>query len=188
MAARIAGVARVGAFVSVVMFAAPHGFAAPSRSDDACTGREAMPSQIRPFDCRVVALLTDGLKRSPTLRRIVDRIGELKGIVYIAEGHYVQPRSGRALTGALSHEVAMAGAHTVLRVTLALESGDRPIATLAHELQHAVEVLESPARNEAAVDALFERIGSHEYYGIFETGAAIGVEHTVARELVKNRP
>jgi hypothetical protein len=53
--------------------------------------------------------MIDGMARSATLRRVIDRIGELNGIVYIKDAYYVDPRTGRALSGALSHEITMAG-------------------------------------------------------------------------------
>ena len=100
------------------------------------------------------------MARSATLSREIERIGELNGIVYIKDAYYVEPRTGRVLSGALSHEVTMAGSHRVLHVTVAPESGDRCLITLAHELQHAIEVLEAKgAVTRVAVDRLFERIG-----------------------------
>jgi hypothetical protein len=119
-------------------------------------------------------LLVDGLAGPSTLPRIVDRIGEPNGVmyIYIEKGYQIQPRTKHVLSGALSHDVAMAGSHVILRVTVVLASGeDKPIVTLVYELHHAVEVLESrAARNEAAVGALFNRIGLHAFSGIVETG------------------
>ena len=77
------------------------------------------------------------------MRRVIDRIGELKGIVYVEDRYYVNERTRKVLSGALSHQVTMAGAHRVLHVMVAPESGDRRLLTLAHELQHAIEVLEA---------------------------------------------
>jgi hypothetical protein len=62
--------------------------------------------------------------------------------------------------------------------------GDRPIFILAHELQHAIEVLEAPhVSTEHDVDQLFERIGFHASAGDVETQAALDVERAVRREL-----
>jgi hypothetical protein len=63
------------------------------------------------------------------------------------------------------------------------------VATIAHELRHAAEVLEDPAvRTAADVTALFERIGYTVYAGVLETTAAEEIERTVARELRASRP
>ena len=162
---------------------------AQALATDSCTGRETLPELIRSSDCRIVARIAEGLRRSSTLRDIVDRIGELKGIVYVDEGSYRQPNTGRVLTGALSHEVRFAGVHTILRVRIANLRGDQTIATLGHELQHAVEVLEVPgARDEAAIDALFDRLGARVYDGIAETARARETELRIRRELAATRP
>jgi hypothetical protein len=128
------------------------------------------------------------MARSATFRWLVDRVGELNGIVYIKDGFYVNDSTKRVLSGALSHRISMPGAHRVLHVMVAPESGDRPLITMAHELQHAIEVLEAPdVATEAAVDQLFERIGMHAGTGIVETQAALNVERAVVRELSAKR-
>jgi len=119
---------------------------------------------------------------------VIDRVGELNGIVYIKDAYYVDPRTRRALSGALSHAITMAGTHRVLHVTVAPESGDRSLITLGHELQHAIEVLEAnDATTEAAVDRLFERIGVRVGASVMETTSAVAVQRAVARELSANR-
>jgi predicted transcriptional regulator len=82
----------------------------------------------------------------------------------------------------------MAGAHRVLNIVVAPESGDRSMITLAHELQHAIEVLEADdVTTETAVDRLFERIGARVGASIMETRSAVDVQRVVARELSRNR-
>jgi hypothetical protein len=154
----------------------------------ACAAREIVPDQLRPLDCLTAPIVTSGIARSATFRWLVDRVGELNGIVYIKASFYMNDHTKRVLSGALSHQISMAGAHRVLHVMVAPESGDRPIVTMAHELQHAIEVLEAPdVATEAAVDRLFERIGMHAGTGIFETQAALDVERAVVRELSAKR-
>jgi hypothetical protein len=153
-----------------------------------CAVREMVPGQLRPFSCRTAAIVANGLARSATFRGLVDRIGQLNGIVYITDRYYVNSQTRRVLSGALSHSVSMAGAHRVLHLMVAPESGDRPLITIAHELQHAIEVLEAPGVNtEAAVDQLFARIGVQVSAGIMETQAALDAERTVMRELSTSR-
>jgi hypothetical protein len=135
-----------------------------------------------------MAIVANGLARSATFRGLVDRVGQLNGIVYIEDRYYVNERTRRVLSGALSHRITIAGAHRVLHVIVAPESGDRRLVTMAHELQHAIEVLEqTDANTEAAVDAVFERIGVHTGAGIVETDAALGAERAVAHELLAQR-
>jgi hypothetical protein len=160
---------------------------ARSQSDpvpERCAARDAVPPQLRPLDCRLAAAIADGVERSATFRQLVERVGTLSGIVYIQLKLYVDPHTKRVLDGALSHSVTTAGAHRVLHVIVGAEQGDRPIVILAHELRHAIEVLEAPnVSTEDAVDRLFERIGTHTHSGVVETQAALDAERAVRREL-----
>jgi hypothetical protein len=132
--------------------------------------------------------MANGMVRSATLRRMVDRVGELNGIVYIEDRCYVNDRAGRVLSGALSHHITVAGAFRVLHLLVAPESGHRQLTTIAHELQHAIEVLEATeVTSDAAVDRLFERIGVNTSAGVIETQAAVDMERAVGRELSAKR-
>src|SRR5262245_38746631 len=127
-----------------------------------CAARQTVPVQLRPLDCRLATAIAGGLTRSATFRQLVERVGALNGIVYIHLKPYVNPQTRRELDGGLSHAVTTAGAFRLLHVMVGATQGDRPIAILAHELQHAIEVLEAPdVSTENAVDELFERIGTH---------------------------
>ncbi len=180
--------ARDAAIVAAALLTTVGGFAGQPASPNDCAARASLPEQIRAFDCRLITRVSDGLARSPTLRGIVTHIGELKGIVYIDEGYYRQPRTGRLFAGALSHEVRKAGERTILRIRVALQPGDLTVTTLGHELQHVVEVLESPAaRTEDAVDDLFGRIGARIYNDIVETLRAREIELQVGREVKQSR-
>ena len=164
------------------------GLRAETQAPEACAARQTLPAQVRPLTCRTAARMIVGMARSATLRRVIDRVGELNGIVYIKDAYYVDPRTGSVLSGALSHEITMAGTHRVLHVTVAPESGDRSLITLGHELQHAIEVLEAnDATTEAGVDRLFERIGVRVGASVMETTSAVAVQRAVARELSANR-
>jgi hypothetical protein len=101
----------------------------PPQAPQECGVREMVPGQLRPLSCRTSAIVAKGLARSPTFRRLVDRIGEMNGIVYITDRYYVNSQTRRVLSGALSHSVSMAGAHRVLHVMVAPESGDRQLIT-----------------------------------------------------------
>ena len=164
------------------------GLKAEIQAADACAARATLPAQIRPLTCLTAARVIGGMARSATLCRVIDRIGELNGIVYIKDAYYVDPRTKRVLSGALSHEITLAGSHRVLHVTVAPESGDRPLISLGHELQHAIEVLEAEdVTTEAAVDRLFERIGVRVGGSVMETETAVDVGRAVARELLAKR-
>ena len=65
---------------------------------------------------------------------------------------------------------------------------DNAIATVGHELRHALEVLEtSKAITEAEVDALFDRIGWQTSAHTVETQAALDAGNAIARELLASK-
>jgi hypothetical protein len=152
----------------------------------ACEARA--PAHIRVVDCQVATAFERALERSPSLRTLVDRIGELKGIVYVTAPVNVTAKT--TLTGGLFHQVVSAGETRILRIALAHESrySDHSMAILGHELRHALEVLETPdARTEADVDALYGRIGYVRGGGIVETDPAVAMGHQVEQELIAAR-
>src|SRR5262245_55250268 len=154
------------AFVAATGPAGAQSDPAPER----CAARAAVPLQLRPLDCRLTAAIADGLKRSATFRRLVERVGTLNGIVYIHLRPYVKLDGTLVQDGALLHSVTTAGVYRVLHVIVNANQGDRPIVILAHEFQHAIEVLEAAdVSTENAVDQLFERIGFHVHWGAVET-------------------
>jgi len=151
-----------------------------------CAARSAVPAQLRPLDCGLATAIAAGLERSATFRQEVERVGTLNGIVFIQPRPSVNFRTNRTLDGALSHSVTVAGAHRVLRLLVGVKQGDAPIFVLAHELQHAIEVLgAADVSTEDAVDQLFERIGVHTGAGVVETQAAVDTERAVRRELLQ---
>jgi hypothetical protein len=148
-----------------------------------CPARLMLPDHIRPRTCAMAAVTASALGRSPTFRRMVDRIGRLKGIVYIIPSAYVEPGTRRVLPGALLQRVTWAGDHRVLYVLVKPESGDRPAITMAHELHHVLEVLEAGAACDSDVEAYFARMGSRTSAWVVETPGAADVERQVRREL-----
>jgi hypothetical protein len=174
--------------IAMTLAAGNHRLRAETEAPRACAAGDTVPGQIRPMGCRTAMAMANGMVRSATLRRMVDRVGELNGIVYIEDRYYVNDRTGRVLSGALSHHITVAGAHRVLHLLVAPESANRQLTTIAHELQHAIEVLEATeVKNDAAVDRLFERIGVNTSAGIMETQAALDMERAVGRELSAKR-
>ncbi len=84
----------------------------------------------------------------------------------------------------MSHRVTMAGGFRIIRIGIDARGRDATIAVLAHELRHALEVLDQPAAVDAsAVNALYERIGVRVAAGLYETDAAQTAERRVVREL-----
>ena len=161
----------VGCFIATSVFAA-----AP---DDAW--REA---RIRPQDPRLANLLREGIARSATFRAIVNRIEAGHVIVYVS----LSPTMQSNLAGKLTW-ISRAGAFRYLKATIKTEqSAVQMIATLAHELQHALEVSADPeVVDQRSLLGLYKRIGRQSLSGISEGWETVEARDTgwqVRRELL----
>lgn len=93
-------------------------------------------ARVRAGDGRTAAILGDGLARSETVRALVKEIERSDLIVYLE----IQWNLRRGLAGNLAWVAATKSARYV-RISLSPElTTDALVATLAHELQHAVEI------------------------------------------------
>ena len=172
----------IGCLVSSSNLAAVlDGSLAAARSAEADeTWREA---RIRPQDPRLTDLLRDGVARSATFRSLVTRIEAGNVFVYLS----LSPVMKSTLAGKLTW-ITNAGKFRYLRATINTEqSFDQMIATLAHELQHAVEVsADSSVTDQRSLQELYKRIGRPSFGGIiagWETEAAQQTGLQVRREL-----
>jgi hypothetical protein len=141
-------------------------------------------ARIRPQDPRIVQLLRDGTARSETLRSLVTRIEAGNVFVYVT----LSPVMKNTLAGKLTW-MTRTGHFRYLRATLNTEqSTDQMIATLAHELQHVVEVSEDDnVTDQRSLQELYKRIGRPSLSGVnagWETAAAQQTGHQVRRELI----
>jgi hypothetical protein len=111
---------------------------------------------LRPQDARLTQLVREGISRSATLMALVDRIEASNVIVYVA----INPLMKSSLSGMLTW-MTRAGDTRYLRASISPDlTPDQMIATIAHELQHAVEVIEDDTvKDEKSLTALYRRIG-----------------------------
>ena len=139
--------------------------------------------RLRPQDSRSTNVLKAGAERSATFKALVDRIEASDVIVYIA----VNPILKSSLSGALTW-MTRAGDFRYVRASISAElTFDQMIATVAHELQHAVEVIEDASVvDENSLIALYRRIGapSRSTQTGWETLTAQETGYRVRRELV----
>lgn len=139
--------------------------------------------RIRPQDPRATALLRNGVERSAHVRALIDTIDVADVVVYMD----VERGMDTSLAGRLTF-IGKGGAYRYVRVSInASLNGDFMIASLAHELQHVVEVIEHPeVTSEATLKRLYQRIGlSNRATGTegWETRAAQEMTREVRREL-----
>lgn len=140
--------------------------------------------RIRTTDARLTTLLQEGVARSSTLRGLVDRIEAGDVIVYLS----LSPLMKSSLAGKLTW-MSRAGQYRYLRAQINTElSPDQMIATLAHELQHAVEVSDAAdVVDQRSLIELYKRIGEPSRAitsAGWETTAAYETGLQVRRELV----
>ena len=146
-------------------------------------GQEARGgSHVRADDARLMKAIRDGLVQSRTFQELVDRLDQASGLVFVASSlcltRGAQPRA------CLDHNIRITGGRRFLRANIhPTESGAKLLALIAHELQHALEILsDETIRSLEAVQQLYERIGTKVRSGVFETAAAQAVEDAVYRE------
>ncbi|MDP2320150.1 MAG: hypothetical protein Q8O42_12535 [Acidobacteriota bacterium] len=136
-----------------------------------------------------MALLIDGCRRSPTLQRLAGAIGPTDGMVYITIGACPL----RTLRGCLLHAIADTGNARYLWIRLSANNDSLElVSTLAHELQHALEVLaRATVRSQRDLLDFYQSHESRAYgattsagpYRTFETSAAIAAAAAVRAEL-----
>jgi hypothetical protein len=140
---------------------------------------------VRTSEPAIVALLDAGRRSSPTFRELLKTLDESDVIVY------VKPKLTRpGLNAYLAHNIVASGGYRYLRIAVELRGAWRHlVASLGHELQHAVEVARAPTvRDDAGLVQMFERsnlkfgcqAGAGECY---ETKAAKDVEATILEEV-----
>jgi hypothetical protein len=138
---------------------------------------------VRASEARILALLDAGLSRSATFRSLVATLDESDVIVYI------EPRTTRqSLGGYLAHQIVSRGGYRYLRIAVDTTGAEgRLVPLLAHELQHAIEVAQSPAAIDAeSLQQVFVRLSVPFGCGgttCYETQSAKDVEHNVSEEL-----
>jgi hypothetical protein len=141
--------------------------------------------RLRPQDARLEQVLKEGAARSATFKALVDRIEASNVIVYVA----LNPMMKSSLAGMLTW-MTRAGDFRYVRASISTELPfDQMIATVAHELQHAVEVIEDEnVIDEKSLIALYQRIGlrhSAQAPARWETTAAQQTGFQVRRELIQ---
>ncbi len=146
-------------------------------------GSEPHP-HIRPLDKDLRALVESGIRESPSFRALVAQLDASDVVVYI--------RCGRSMRSGLSGQLTFMGASSGLRyVVVSIEHDalpERKIATIGHELMHAVEIAATPSIvDSASLGGEYARFGKAGRAGmdfVYDTNAAIDVGRQVWREVM----
>jgi hypothetical protein len=98
-------------------------------------------ARVRPADGRSAELLLEGVQRSRTFRALLDELEDGDLIVYVE----AQPGLDRIVAGQVTW-MAAAGRARYIRISVNPTLTTRVlVATLGHELQHAVEIAREPS-------------------------------------------
>lgn len=178
----------LGAVLLLLVVRQPAVFGQDTSADEPTAGL----SRVRTGDAALSALLSEAFAYSPTFRQLVTTIERSDGLVYLLEGPC--PERTRAC---LLMQLEQAGPNRMLRIHIPPGKADVDAAgSIAHELQHAVEVLaDRRIRTTDDLFALCHMIGpdppsswlQSRTRRRFETAAAQKAGEEVREEFRRNR-
>ena len=157
--------------------------ATPSLSMAAESITDSPRRPIRSTDRRLRALLEEGLRISPTLRALVARLHASDVVVYL------QCDGPGGPDGRLTFVSSVGGFRYVV-VRMGRFARMQQIAMMAHELQHAVEIADTPAIVDGpSLVREYQRIGYVNKWSslpgvAFDTQAAVRTGEQVLKELM----
>jgi hypothetical protein len=146
-------------------------------------GHTAVFPRVRSSTPAIARLMGEASARSATFRELVSTIERTDGIVYVEPG--VCRHGVRAC---LSLSITPAGSYRILRVLVNLATDVIELmATIGHELQHALEILTQPRVRTTSEAYMYYTREAATSRDVFETGAAIRAGLAVERELAARR-
>jgi hypothetical protein len=162
---------------------------APAAGESLAIETAPAHNQIRTTDRRLAGLVSEGMRTSPTFRSLVDRLNDSDVVVYLRCD--AAPPLG--VDGRMSFLASSGGfRYVVIRVSY-LPSPARQVAILGHELQHAVEIAETPAivdpeslAHEYTATVGYRTFGVYAARQTFDSDAANQVGTRVLREMTGN--
>ena len=144
-------------------------------------GSRELP-RLRSGNPVIARLIAKADQQSVTFHGLLEGIARTDGIVYIETG-----LCGHGVRACVPHSIAVSGPFRLLRILIDSHYTKRSDADLAgviaHELQHALEILANPKITNGA--AMFDFYNNRETPtgGAFETVAAIRIGDRVAGEM-----
>ena len=146
-------------------------------------------ARVRSTNATLLKLIDEGVERSATFERLVKELEESRGIVYVEAGSCAFGH----LNGCLLPYIVSSHGDRYLRVVVTTDktkaSHDQLLALIAHELRHALEVIEhDEVVNLPTMEAMYARIGvpmaglsGHETSAARAAGASVLDELTAPR-------
>jgi len=139
--------------------------------------------RVRSTTPAIAAAIVEAERLSPTFNALVRTIEETDGIVYVERG-----RCRTGVHACLSHSVTSGGGFRFLWVLVdSVDDVVELMATIGHELRHAIEMLSEPSLKTAAAAYNFYAREAPTSRLVFETPAAVRAGIAVAEELARSR-
>jgi hypothetical protein len=136
-------------------------------------------TRVRSPEPVITMLINEASLHSPTFAALLTEMESTDGLVYVEVG-----RCGHGVRACL---IAMNATRDIriLRIRVSLgQQREHLMATIAHELRHALEVLSDPRINTTqAMQHFYLRNGTRQVGGSWETEAAIETGRAVGAEL-----
>lgn len=138
-----------------------------------------MGPRVRSTNPGIAAAIAEGEARSATFRSLVHAIEGTDGIVYVERG-----RCGHGVSACLSLSVVSGDGYRLLRILVdSARSVASLIATIGHELQHAIELLTEPTVRTMTAAYMYYMREAPTGRDAFETTAAVRAGIAVAADL-----
>jgi hypothetical protein len=139
--------------------------------------------RVRSSIPRIAAALSEASTRSKTFRELVSSIERTDGIVYVEPG-----LCRHGVRACLSLSITAGGGFRILRVLVDVAVDVFELmATIGHELRHALEILTEPSVRTMQQAYMFYAREAATSRDVFETGAAVQAGLAVERELGRRR-
>ena len=139
-------------------------------------------TRVRTVGSTLALIVIQAAARSSTFGQLVQAIDQTDGIVYVEYGH-----CGHGVRACLL-AITAAGANRIVRVRVDTKKADWDLmGSIAHELQHAVEVLGNPAVISTRAMHFFYQREGRLIGNVFETAAAIRAGNDVRAEARRPR-
>jgi hypothetical protein len=136
--------------------------------------------RVRSSHPYIRAMIGEASQRSATFRGLVEAIEKTDGIVYVEQGE-----CGHRVTACLTMSIAAAAEFRFLRVLVDARQPDWDVmASIGHELRHALEVLSEAALKSTESIILYYFREGMTMGDTFETSAAIRAGDAVKNEVV----
>ncbi len=134
---------------------------------------------VRSTNPAIAATLDEAEACSTTFSNLVRTIEGTGGIVYVEKG-----QCRRGVHACLSHSIMAGEGYRLLRILIdGTVDAVSLMATIAHELRHAIELLAEPGVRTTAAAYMYYAREAPTTRDTFETAAAIAAGAAVAKEL-----